>query len=171
MGINYFSKVRASAIFLCFSFLLFLPVKSLTAQTIVADNEEKGTAEKYSGPIIDMHLHSYSNDFWGPAPNPATGNLSPASTKEQMEQSFEVMTKYNIVLGAVSGISPNSGNDWHTYDAERTLRGIELREPSEVMSPDSLRQLIRDGQLDMLGEVGAQYFGYSPIRSRILSLL
>lgn len=145
--------------FYLFFILAFLMVQVMTGQQ--QDYTDKQT-QKYSGPIIDMHLHSYSNDFWGPAPNPVTQNLSPATAKEQMEQSFQVMKKHNIVLGAVSGASLEDGNDWHKYNKERTLRGIELREPSEFMSPDSLRQLIRNGELDMLGEVGAQYFGYSP---------
>lgn len=145
------------------TFYLFFSLTFLFLQAINGQqNPAEEKIQKYTGPIIDMHLHSYSNDFWGPAPNPATQNPSPATAKEQMEQSFEVMRKYNIVLGAVSGISPSSGNDWHTHDRDRTLRGIEPREISEFISPDSLRQLIRDGQLDMLGEIGAQYFGESP---------
>ncbi|WP_051205455.1 amidohydrolase family protein [Salinimicrobium xinjiangense] len=142
-----------------FSFLLIQPVVS---QDTGDEEIRTGASEKYTGPIIDMHLHSYSDDFWGPAPSPATGNLSGTTAKEQMEQTFEVMRKHNIVLGAVSGIDPSSGNDWHSFDQSRTLRGIELREPSEFMSADSLRMMIQQGNLDMLGEVGAQYFGYSP---------
>ncbi len=153
-------KTFENSAILCL-FLFFITYSPLMGQNQVPDNYPT-SSNRYTGPVIDMHLHSYSEDFWGPAPNPATGNLSPATAKEQMEQSFEVMRKYNIVLGAVSGISPSSGNEWHTYDGDRTLRGIEPREISEFMSPDSLRQLIRDGQLDMLGEVGAQYFGESP---------
>ncbi len=147
----------------CFYFLLvFLASHFMVGQNPVPHKNETTTANRYSGPIIDMHLHSYSNDFWGPAPNPATGNLSPATAKEQMEKTFEVMKKYYIVLGAVSGISHSSGNEWFDFDNKRTLRGIELREPSEFMSPESFQKMIRDGQLDMLGEVGAQYIGYSP---------
>ena len=147
------------SIYFFFSFLLVQPVLS---QNNGSEKRETGSAEKYTGPIIDMHLHSYSNDFWGPAPSPATGNLSGTTAREQMEKTFEVMRKHNIVLGAVSGINLSSGNDWYNYDQSRTLRGIELREPSEFMSADSLRLMIQNGSLDMLGEVGAQYFGYSP---------
>lgn len=142
----------------------FYPLFILMLQVVSAQQQEFGddSSQKYSGPIIDMHLHSYSADFWGPAPNPATQKLSPATAGEQMKESFRIMQENNIVLGAVSGVSSSSGNEWYNYDNERTLRGIELREPSEFISPDSLRKLIRNGELDMLGEVGAQYFGYSP---------
>ncbi|MFD2518304.1 amidohydrolase family protein [Salinimicrobium flavum] len=149
------------AIYLFFSLSLLL-AQPLISQNKNPEKEEANTANRYTGPIIDMHLHSYSNDFWGPAPNPATGNLSGTTSREQMEQSFQVMQDYNIVLGAVSGIDKTSGNIWYGYDQTRTLRGIELREPSEFMPADSLRMMIQNGELDMLGEVGAQYFGYSP---------
>ncbi|MCM4161502.1 amidohydrolase [Antarcticibacterium flavum] len=144
------------------AFLSLLTFNLALAQEPSAGNNQETLPGRYTGPIIDMHLHSYSVDFWGPAPSPVTGKLSPATAKEQMERTFEIMKEHNIVLGAVSGISHVSGNDWAAYDRESTLRGIELREPSEFMSPDSLRQLIRNGEIDMLGEVGAQYFGYSP---------
>lgn len=156
---SHYLKKGISAIILFFSFILIQPVMS---QSTDAEKAESNSAELYTGPIIDMHLHSYSNDFWGPGPNPATGKPSGTTAREQMEQTFQAMREHNIVLGAVSGINPSSGNDWYNYDQSRTLRGIEVREPSEFMSPDSLRMLIQDGKLDMLGEVGAQYFGYSP---------
>ena len=158
MKIFNYSKKGISATILCFSFIFIQPVISQDTDT---ESSTMGS-ERYNGPIIDMHLHSYSDDFWGPAPSPATGNPSGTTAREQMEQTFEVMRKHNIVLGAVSGIDPSSGNAWYSYDQNRTLRGIELREPSEFMSADSLRMMIQDGSLDMLGEVGAQYFGYSP---------
>ncbi|GGD95135.1 amidohydrolase family protein [Planktosalinus lacus] len=117
----------------------------------------------YTGPIIDMHLHSYTSaDFWGPAPNPVTGKLSVASAEQHLEETLKMMRRYNVVLGAVSGVSEQSGNEWHSKAPGMFLRGIELREPAEFMDEEAFRSNIQNGTLDMLGEVGAQYFGYSP---------
>lgn len=147
------------AVIFFFGFLLIQPVIS---QNTITEKMETSFGKEYAGPIIDMHLHSYSNDFWGPAPSPATGNLSASTAREQMEQTFQAMRDNNIVLGAVLGVSISSGNDWYTFAPGSTLRGISLEEPSKFIKPDSLRKLIKDGSVKMLGEVTAQYFGYSP---------
>ncbi len=130
-------------------FLLLFSALPLFAQHSI-DKQSLEKQNFYTGPIIDMHLHSYSDDFWGPAPNPATGDLSGKTAKEQMEQTFEIMNKYNIVLGAVPGVYPESGNMWHSFDKEKTFRGIELREPSEFITPERFREMILEGEIDML---------------------
>lgn len=142
--------------------VLLLLAASLSAQT-TTEQQTSENLTSYTGPIIDMHLHSYtSDDFWGPAPNPATGKLSVASVEEHLEETLKTMREYNIVLGAVSGVSEKSANEWHSKAPDMIFRGIELREPSEFMDQTSFRNSVQNGDVDMLGEVGAQYFGYSP---------
>ncbi len=141
--------------------LLLFTSYTISAQSI-SNQQNTEQQNSYTGPVIDMHLHSYSEDFWGPAPNPATGNLSPASPKEHFEKTLKIMQQYNVVLGAVSGVSEESANHWHSLAPDKIFRGIELREPSEFMDAETFRSKIQAGELDMLGEVGAQYFGYSP---------
>lgn len=142
--------------------LVVMTVLPLSAQT----NSVQQIPENqniYTGPIIDMHLHSYTSaDFWGPAPSPVTGKLSSASAEEHLEATLKIMRQYNVVLGAVSGVSEQTGNEWHSKAPDMILRGIELREPAEFMDEETFRSNIQNGTLDMLGEVGAQYFGYSP---------
>lgn len=145
--------------FLSIGILFTLPIP---AQNDKSEKEEAGSSVRYEGPIIDMHLHSYSTDFWGPAPNPASGIMSPASTEEHLEATLKIMRQYNVVLGAVSGEFEESGNEWHSKAPDMIVRGIELREPAEFMDEETFRSNIQNGTLDMLGEVGAQYFGYSP---------
>lgn len=150
------------AIYFFCSLSIFL-VQPIFSQNKNPVNEESRFINRYTGPIIDMHLHSYSSDdFWGPAPSPATGNLSAASAEEHMEETLKIMHQYNVVLGAVSGESETSANEWHSKAPDRIIRGIELREPSKFMDEATFRSSIRKGDLNMLGEVGAQYFGYSP---------
>lgn len=141
---------------------LFMALLLIAALPLLAQSNSN-QQNAYTGPIIDMHLHSYTSaDFWGPAPNPASGKLSAASAEEHLEATLKVMRQYNVVLGAVSGVSEQSGNEWHSKAPDMILRGIELREPTEFMDEETFRNNIQNGSLDMLGEVGAQYFGYSP---------
>lgn len=42
-------------------------------------------SEFYTGPIIDMHLHAFSNEsFWEPFTNPATGEMSVKNATEHI---------------------------------------------------------------------------------------
>lgn len=117
----------------------------------------------YSGPIIDIHLHGYTvEEFWGPAPSPATGRLSVESAQEHMERSVESMRKYNIVLGVVSGEAKAAADAWHAHAPDLIRRAIVMEDPSDFLDPESFRELAASGELDVLGEVGAQYAGYSP---------
>lgn len=142
--------------------VLLLLTASLSAQTnIEQQSGEKSTS--YTGPIIDMHLHSYTaDDFWGPAPNPATGELSVASVEDHLEETLKTMRRHKVVLGAVSGVSEKSASEWHSKAPEMIVRGIELREPADFMEEETFKSNIQNENLDMLGEVGAQYFGLSP---------
>lgn len=142
--------------------LILIAALPLSAQN-TTEQQNPEQQNSYTGPIIDMHLHSYSSDdFWGPAPNPATGVSSPASVEEHVEQTLEIMQQYNVVLGAISGASENSAVKYHSSAPDKFFRGVELREPSEFMDEDTFRSSIQNEELDMLGEVGGQYFGYSP---------
>ena len=58
----------------------------------------------YRGPIIDVHLHAETLESLAkPAPNPATGQMSPKTVEEHMTRSLEIMKERNVVLGIVSG--------------------------------------------------------------------
>tara|TARA_R110000850_G_scaffold277058_1_gene421794 strand:+ start:2653 stop:3651 length:999 start_codon:yes stop_codon:yes gene_type:complete len=141
---------------------LFMVLLLMAALPLLAQSNSN-QQNAYTGPIIDMHLHSYTSaDFWGPAPHPVTGELSVATAEEHLEETLKIMRRYNVVLGAVSGVSEQSGNEWHSKAPGMFLRGIELREPSEFMDEAAFRNSIQNGTLGMLGEVAAQYFGYSP---------
>lgn len=120
-------------------------------------------ADTYGGPIIDVHLHSYTaDDYWGASPNPATGRPAPASTTEHMERSIEVMRRHNVVLGVPSGDALASADAWREYAPDMVLRGISMGDPDDFLTPDVFRGIVERGEVEVLGEVGAQYAGYSP---------
>jgi hypothetical protein len=118
---------------------------------------------RYRGPIIDVHLHAHTRESLAqPAPNPATGQMSPKTAEEHMTRSLEIMKQRNVVLGIVSGSSVSAVEPWHAAAPDRILRGIGVDDPSEFMKPEELDRLFREKRLDAFGEVAAQYAGYSP---------
>ena len=117
----------------------------------------------YRGPIIDVHLHAQtSEDLAQPAPNPATGDLSPKTPAEHMARSLEIMKNRNVVLGIVSGSSVAAVQAWDAAAPDRIMKGIGVDDPSQFMKPEELDRLFREKRLDAFGEVAAQYAGYSP---------
>lgn len=117
----------------------------------------------YAGPIIDVHLHAYTAaDYGAGAPSPAGTAPAPASAREHMERTIEVMRRCNVVMGAVSGDAREAAVAWHDHAPGRVLRGWSMEAPGDFMAPDAFADLVRGSALDVLGEVGAQYAGYSP---------
>ena len=117
----------------------------------------------YRGPIIDVHLHAHTRESLArPVPNPATGQMSPATAEEHMTRSLEIMKQRNVVLGIVSGPSVASVQVWDAAAPDRILTGIGPDDPTQFMKPEDLDRLFGAKKLDVFGEVAAQYAGYSP---------
>jgi predicted TIM-barrel fold metal-dependent hydrolase len=95
----------------------------------------------------------------------ATGQTSVGTAREHMEQTIEVMRRYNVVLGAVCSV-PADGRSvmgaWTAYAPDMVLRGIAPDDPAEFMDPSSYRELAHAGGVDVACEVGSQYVGLSP---------
>jgi predicted TIM-barrel fold metal-dependent hydrolase len=118
---------------------------------------------QYRGPIIDVHLHAHTTEsLANPAPNPATGQLSPKTAEEHMTRSLEIMKQRKVVLGIVSGSSVAAAEPWYTSAPDRILKGIGFEDPSIFMKPEELDRLFAEKRLHAFGEVAAQYAGYSP---------
>lgn len=117
----------------------------------------------YEGPIIDMHLHAYTQEsYWGPAPHPATGVPAPATAEEHRTSTLEIMDRHGVVLGAVSGDGLAAAEAWADRAPDRFLTGIEVHDPAADLDVDTFVDWVRDGRLEVFAEVGAQYGGYSP---------
>ena len=117
----------------------------------------------YRGPIIDVHLHAETrDDLAQPAPNPATGQMSPKTAEEHMTRSLDIMKERNVVLGIVSGRSVAAVEPWDAAAPDRIMKGIGLDDPSQFMTAQELDRLFREKRVDVFGEVAAQYAGYSP---------
>ena len=137
--------------------------KLLIALALLPAAAAAQTTGPYRGPIIDVHLHAQTPDSLAqPAPNPATGQMSPKTADEHMRRSLEIMKERNVVLGIVSGSSVADVEPWDAAAPDRIMKGIGFDDPSTFMKPQDLDRLFREKRLDAFGEVAAQYAGYSP---------
>ena len=137
--------------------------KLLIALTLIPALAPAQSTEQYHGPIIDVHLHAHTQESLAqPAPNPASGQMSPKTAEEHRTRSLAIMKEKNVVLGIVSGSSVASVEQWDAAAPERILKGIGVDDPTSFMKPEELDRLFRDKRLDAFGEVAAQYAGYSP---------
>jgi predicted TIM-barrel fold metal-dependent hydrolase len=121
------------------------------------------SAERYEGPIIDVHMHAYTDDdYWGAVPHPATGEPAPATDEEHLERTLEVMDEHGVVLGAVSGDALAAAEAWADRAPDRFLKGIAVHDPVEDLDADEFAGWVEAGRLEVFAEIGAQYGGYSP---------
>ena len=138
-------------------------------------------------PIIDMQLHAHPVDGQGPPPVAICTPLdpmpvwdpsesysevflkmlkdppcddpvwSPETDKELMNETFDVLDKWNI-FGVLSGTADRVAK-WRSLKPERLYPAIEMSVGSRAPSTDSLRSLYNRGELVVLGELTTQYAG------------
>lgn len=117
-------------------------------------------------PIIDMHVHSYSfdqarleelkfngnKDFYG--------NQGSLSKEEHFRDTYERFRKFNIEKAVVSG-TLESVAYWKERDVDnRIIRGILMfSSTDEQMNPERFESLVKDGTIQVFGEIGAYYSG------------
>ena len=112
--------------------------------------------------VIDMHIHSYSGADFGER-EPASdhyGVRGSANAEDHRLETTQAFEKHNIVKAMVSG-SPESVEAWAAEDTGgRVIRGVLMFHPDDF-GMDTLRfeQLIRDGKLEVFGELGPYYSG------------
>jgi hypothetical protein len=108
-------------------------------------------------PVIDMHLHCFNSEsfFTGPDLN---GVAASKNADENFSLAYGLMKKYNIVKGFISG-NYNSVEDWISKDTDkRFIRGFEV-ESAEGLDTITFENLIREGKIEIFGEIGAVYKG------------
>lgn len=112
--------------------------------------------------IIDMHVHSYSNSDFGER-EPATdhyGMKGSTNAEEHRLETFKFFEKYNIVKAMVSG-NPESVATWAEKDkSNRVIKGILQFAPNTyTMDITRFEQMIKDGEIEIFGELGPYYSG------------
>lgn len=112
--------------------------------------------------IIDMHVHSYSESDFGER-QPATdhyGIKGSANAEEHRLDTFKFFEQFNIVKAMVSG-NPESVVTWSEKDnSDRVIKGI-LQFAPDSYDMDTIRfeQMIKDGDIEIFGELGPYYSG------------
>ena len=118
---------------------------------------------QYRGPIIDMHLHAYTNkDFMGPAPNPTTGEISANNATEHRRQTVALLKKNNIVLAVVDGKSPAAVDPWKQILEDGVIRGLRVENPKEDLELNLFKEWANQGKIEIFGEIATTYAGYLP---------
>lgn len=121
------------------------------------------SVNRYSGPIIDMHLHAYADDaLEQPIPNPATGEISVDNATEHRRQTIAMLEKHNIVLAVIDGRTPAVVDAWEQDRAGGIIRGLRFFNPEKDPDVDRFEQWVKAGTIELFGEVGTTYAGYSP---------
>jgi len=109
-------------------------------------------------PIIDMHVHCYDNESYFTSPD-MYGTQSPENADAHLNQTYEMMKKYNIVKAVIFG-SVNAVESWVLKDTDkRFIRGLMVFSPQEL-DTIQFENMIKEGKLEVFGEIGAVYAGY-----------
>ena len=118
-------------------------------------------AQSYDGPIIDVHLH-VGRAAPG-APNPATGEPTTANTDAEREaMTLERRRRHGIVLGLVSGPDEAMAS-MRRAGADAIMTGAFLDDGrTPLPPPEVLREAFARGDLQVMGEIAAQYHGLDP---------
>lgn len=116
------------------------------------------------GPIIDMHLHAFGFDEYGnpPPPNEATGQVPTARSDEAaLRDTLDEMQRHNVVLAVASGPLPDVQR-WKAAAPKKIIGGAYTGPRDSLPDIGTLRRLIVEEQIGVLGELGLQYRGQSP---------
>lgn len=121
-------------------------------QTVaMAQSAQEGTP--YQGPIIDMHIHAYSdgNPMFGMTHPPTLRGTTYEGVKSAQEQKTQTLTrfrKYNIVRAVVA-----HGELWEGAKGSTILTGEADKDIS------ALRQQFKEGSLQAIAEMSPFYAG------------
>jgi predicted TIM-barrel fold metal-dependent hydrolase len=160
-------KMKRTILISLVTFFLTFTVSCANLQTL---NPSSQNTEPY--PIIDIHMHTYQWNKYGdpPQPNLITGNVPEARTNAEATEAYIAeMERYNIVLAVGSG-ELEMVAAMKSQAQDRFLGGIEFPRYTTPENNrleywpdiDELRQLYESDQLQIMGEITAQYAGVAP---------
>lgn len=118
-------------------------------------------------PVIDMHLHAHEPagvPAGAPAlcrPEPCRGDgRATATSEEGLRKTLEVMKRYNVVKGFLSG-DLKIVREWHAKAPERFLASPFILQVGATRAED-LEKEYEAGDLSGLGEIATQLTGVAP---------
>lgn len=127
------------------------------------DSNKLKSNEYYSGPIIDVHIHVFSeksgfNQLLGKSHPPLSGitgvksYIAPATLEEVRQATFDKFKEHNIVKAVVYG-----GELWYENLPEKIIIGHNAS-----LEVEDLRKKHAEGKLEVLGEIAPNYAGILP---------
>lgn len=118
---------------------------------------------RYSGPIIDVHLHTDPPASVLGVANPVTGTKPAPSGSELLQATLRQCEKYNIVRAVLSGW-PGTLDLWVRASPKRFIAApMILRDsPVPALGIASLRRQLEQGKASAIGEITSQYVGLRP---------
>lgn len=110
--------------------------------------------------IIDLHLHSYSQEVLEVERYDHYGVKSVQDLETHFKETYAALKKYNIVKGVVSG-ALGTVEYWMSNDTDdRLIQGLHFFHPDDLkMDIDSFEELIKSGKVEVFGELGPYYSG------------
>lgn len=144
----------------------FLSVMTLGCQTQL--KTQTNTSGTYTGPIIDMHLHSgLPHDV--PAgipslcrPEPCEGDGSSiVDSEELMKKTLEIMDRHNITTAFLSGVDWEVVQEWKRHAPSRFIASPFILKPGDA-DLDKLKLEYEQGRFAGMGEIGIQLNGIPP---------
>ncbi|MCY2686007.1 amidohydrolase family protein [Salinimicrobium sp. TH3] len=108
------------------------------------------------GQVIDVHLHSYTDDIYhGGHPHPAGNIPSPPTAEAHLDRTIELMDSLNIDYAVISN-SIKANEKWMEAD-DRFIPGYGAN--TEMIPVDEFEELIKNGKIKVFGEIGSSYEG------------
>lgn len=118
------------------------------------------TSDQRPEKIIDMHIHSYEAEEFINNATDHYGNKAAVNFETHFSESYESFKKYNIVKAVVSG-TLSSVELWKSKDTDnRIIRGALIFHPDQSnLDSVSFENLIKEGKIEIFGEVAPYYSG------------
>lgn len=139
----------------------------LLGMQIIAQTPSSAT-NKERLPIIDMHMHTGMPHEVPPGipaicrPVPCEGEgHATVDSKELMKKTLEIMDRYNIVKGFLSGVDLSAVDQWKASAPKRFIASPFIFKTGTPAS-EELEQDIVTGRFGGIGEIGAQLNGVLP---------
>lgn len=135
----------------------FLAVFILSYYSALGQNEnEIGVSEKYTGPIIDMHMHTglfHEIPAGTPSlcrPEPCEGDTKAVASKDLLKSSLEAMDRHNISKGFLSGVDWNLLQEWKASAPDRFIASPFILDPKDP----GIEKLKKEYEMDRFGGMG-----------------
>ena len=125
-------------------------------------------SERYTGPIIDMHIHVYAKDpRWdADVANPVTGHKITAKSEEAHRMATVAQFKQHNIVGAMVGNDLEVARRWKDALGKGIWIGYAIEDPAAV-DWVVLEREARARHIDAIAEVAPYYAGIAPDDTRL----